>query len=52
MNSICFGLAFGTVPDRPAFVAYAERCRARPAHRRMTAANDAFRVELAADTDA
>jgi glutathione S-transferase len=31
-SQVDWGLAFGTMPDRPAFQAYAERLRARPAY--------------------
>lgn len=33
-SQIDWGLQFGTIPDRPAFAAYAERLRARDAYRR------------------
>ena len=31
-SQVDWGLAFGTMPDRPAFQAYAGRLRARPAY--------------------
>lgn len=34
-SQIDWGLSFGTVPERPAFTAYAERLRARPAYQRQ-----------------
>lgn len=34
-SQIDWGLAFGTMPERPAFTAYAERLRARPAYQRQ-----------------
>lgn len=37
-----WGLMFGTLPDRPAFSAYAERLRARPAYIRAKAIDNAL----------
>lgn len=34
-SQIDWGLAFGTMPERPAFTAYAEHLRARPAYQRQ-----------------
>ena len=39
---INWGLMFKSIPDRPAFVAYAERLRARPAYVRATEIDDAL----------
>ena len=45
-----WGLAFNTLPDRPAFSAYAERLRARPAYIRAKAIdNDLIAVAKAAE---
>lgn len=41
-SQINWGLMFKTIPDRPAFVAYAERLRARPAYVRATGIDDAL----------
>ena len=41
-SQIGYGLAFGTLPDRPAFRAYWTRLLARPAQARATAADDAL----------
>lgn len=41
-SQINWGLMFKTIPDRPAFVAYAERLRARPAYVRATEIDDAL----------
>lgn len=41
-SQINWGLMFKTIPDRPAFVAYAERLRARPAYIRATEIDDAL----------
>lgn len=40
-----WGLAFGTVPDRPAFTAYAGRLRDRPAYQRQKAIDNALIAE-------
>lgn len=37
-----WGLAFGSIPTRPAFVAYAERLRARPAYQRAKEIDNAL----------
>jgi len=41
-SQINWGLMFKTIPDRPAFVAYTERLRARPAWVRATEIDDAL----------
>jgi len=41
-SQINWGLMFKTLPDRPAFAAYAERLRARPAYIRATEIDDAL----------
>lgn len=41
-SQINWGLMFKTIPDRPAFVAYADRLRARPAYVRATEIDDAL----------
>lgn len=41
-SQVDFGLAFGTIPERPAFKAWAERLRAREAYRRARAIDDAL----------
>lgn len=41
-SQINWGLMFKSLPDRPAFAAYAERLRARPAYVRATEIDDAL----------
>lgn len=41
-SQINWGLMFKSLPDRPAFVAYADRLRARPAYVRATEIDDAL----------
>lgn len=41
-SQIDWGLQFGTIPDRPAFAAYAERLRQRPAYRRAKEIDNAL----------
>ncbi|MEN1929804.1 glutathione S-transferase family protein [Luteimonas sp. MJ250] len=41
-SQVDFGLAFKSIPDRPAFAAWAERLRARPAYQRARALDDAL----------
>ena len=41
-SQVDFGLAFKSIPERPAFTAWAERLRARDAYRRARAADDAL----------
>lgn len=41
-SQIDWGLQFGTMPDRPAFTAYAERLRERPAYRRAKEIDNAL----------
>jgi glutathione S-transferase len=41
-SQVDFGLAFGSIPERPAFTAWAERLRAREAYRRAKAIDDAL----------
>ena len=41
-SQVDFGLAFGSIPERPAFTAWAERLRAREAYRRARALDDAL----------
>ncbi|MFA5684046.1 MAG: glutathione S-transferase family protein [Lysobacteraceae bacterium] len=40
-SQVVFGIQFGTLPERPAFVDYANRLRAREAHARASALDDA-----------
>ena len=40
-STIDWGLGFKSIPSRPAFEAYAERVRARPAYKAAKAINDA-----------
>lgn len=40
-SSVDWGLAFKSIPSRPAFEAYAERLRSRPAYKSAKAINDA-----------
>jgi glutathione S-transferase len=44
-SAVDWGLAFGTLPDRPAFAAYAERLRARDAYRAAKAKDNAAIAE-------
>ncbi|MEP7284092.1 MAG: glutathione S-transferase C-terminal domain-containing protein [Rubrivivax sp.] len=39
-SAVDWGLMFKTMPERPAFVAYADRLRARPAYREAKAIDD------------
>ncbi|MEH6699441.1 MAG: glutathione S-transferase family protein [Brevundimonas sp.] len=41
-SQINWGLMFKSIPDRPAFVAYADRLRARPAYLRASEIDDAL----------
>ncbi len=41
-SQVDFGLAFKSIPERPAFTAWAERLRAREAYRRAKAKDDAL----------
>ena len=41
-SQIGYGLQFGTLPARPAFVAYWDRMKDRPARLRAAAADDAL----------
>ena len=41
-SQIDWGLQFGTIPDRPAFAAYAERLRQRPAYQRAKEIDNAL----------
>lgn len=41
-SQVDFGLAFGSIPTRPAFVAWAERLRARDAYQRAKALDNAL----------
>lgn len=41
-SQVDFGLFFKSVPERPAFTAWAERLRAREAYRRARALDDAL----------
>ncbi|MEO7245795.1 MAG: glutathione S-transferase family protein [Rubrivivax sp.] len=45
-SAVDWGLMFKTMPERPAFVAYAERLRARPAYRDAKAIDDRLIEEL------
>ena len=47
-SAIGWGLAFGTMPERPSFRAYHERCAARPAAARARDIDDALMPEGAA----
>jgi glutathione S-transferase len=47
-SQIAWGLAFGTLPKRPAFEAYAARIAARPAAERARAIDDALLAERTA----
>ncbi|MGK2908361.1 MAG: glutathione S-transferase family protein [Sphingobium sp.] len=44
-SQIDWGLAFGTIPTRPSFEAYAERIRARPAYKRAKEIDNALIAE-------
>ena len=39
-SQVSWGLQFGSIEKRPAFVAYDERLRARPAHKRASEIDD------------
>ena len=41
-SQVDWGLTFGTLPDRPAFAAYAERCRSRDAYKAGKAIDNAL----------
>src|SRR3546814_3632260 len=41
-SQVDFGLAFGSIPERPAFTAWAERLRAREAYQRAQALDHAL----------
>ena len=41
-SQVDFGLAFKSIPERPAFIAWAERLRAREAYQRAKALDDAL----------
>src|SRR3546814_3734256 len=41
-SQVDFGLAFGSIPERPAFTAWAERLRAREAYQRAQALDNAL----------
>lgn len=45
-SQIDWGLQFGTMPDRPAFRAYAERLRARPAYQRAKDIDNALIAQM------
>ena len=47
-SSVDWGLAFKSMPSRPAFEAYAERLRARPAYKSFKAINAARTAEVQA----
>jgi len=47
-SQIDWGLQFGTIPDRPAFTAYAERLRARDAYRRAKAIDNELIAQMQA----
>jgi len=49
-SQIDWGLQFGSIPDRPAFTAYAERLRQRPAYRRAKEIDNAL-IAAARQTD-
>lgn len=45
-SQVDWGLTFGTLPPRPAFVAYAERLQARPAYKAARAIDNALIAEM------
>lgn len=45
-SQIDWGLIFGSIPPRPAFAAYAERCQAREAYRAAKAIDNALIEEM------
>src|SRR3546814_4796121 len=45
-SQVDFGLAFGSIPERPAFTAWAERLRAREAYQRAQARSEEHTSEL------
>ncbi len=45
-SQVDWGLNFGSIPPEPAFVAYAERCQARPAYKAAKAIDNALISEL------
>jgi len=47
-SQFIWGMQFGTIPDTPAFKAYAERCTARPAYQAGLAIDQAL-IEAAAE---
>jgi glutathione S-transferase len=48
-SAVDWGLAFGTIPERPAFAAYAERFRARDAYREAKATDNKLIEEMQAN---
>ena len=48
-STVDWGLAFSTIPERPAFAAYAERFRARDAYREAKAIDTRLIEEMRAD---
>ncbi|MBB3981464.1 glutathione S-transferase [Sphingobium fontiphilum] len=51
-SQVDWGLAFGTIPTRPAFEAYAARLRERPAYQRQKAIDNALIEQAQAATPA
>ena len=49
-SAVDWGLVFGTLPDRPAFAAYAERFRARDAYRAAKDADNALIAQAQQET--
>jgi glutathione S-transferase len=45
-SHVDWGLNFGSIPPEPAFVAYAERCQARPAYKAAKAIDNALIAEM------
>lgn len=45
-SQVDWGLAFGTMPERPAFTAYAERLRTRPAYQRQKEIDGALIAQM------
>lgn len=45
-SQILWGLQFGTIPDRPAFAAYADRLKVRPAYQRAKEIDNALIAEM------
>ncbi|AUW59189.1 glutathione S-transferase [Sphingobium sp. SCG-1] len=50
-SQVDWGLGFGSIPTRPAFAAYAERLRARPAYKRAKEIDNALIAEAKANAE-